>query len=207
MIARCAHPSILGAPLRIQSQRTTFAARRSYRALSFQLHAYLMTDATDNAAAPPKKRFGFKKAAWQMEPKTEERDMFSHANEFSTIVAEEARRKSELKKKAEQAQKRKQDEEREAKRRRVSAEVEESLPSTGSRSTTRGRRLAGKGYVRGTLRQGKTELTVRQTKQDASFPHPPRFDFRLSRGALRFPHKIFQQLARCGEEFRSCRLG
>lgn len=113
------------------------------------LDAPPMTDATDAAAEPPKKRFGFKKAAWQTAPKTEAHDMFSHADEFSSIVAAEARRKSELKKKkAEEEQRRKLAEEHKPKRRKVSAEEVEIQPGRGLRSSARGDRVANKGYVR-----------------------------------------------------------
>ncbi|KAF1964992.1 hypothetical protein BU23DRAFT_575202 [Bimuria novae-zelandiae CBS 107.79] len=105
-----------------------------------------MTDATTSAAAPPKKRFGFKKAAWQEAPKTEAEDMFSHANEFSNIVAEETRRKNDQKKKAGLEPKRKLSEEREPKRRKVSASQDEEVPCSRTRSSPKGRRLASKGH-------------------------------------------------------------
>lgn len=112
-----------------------------------------MTDATDGAAEPPKKRFGFKKAAWQTAPKTEAHDMFSHANEFSSIVAAEARRKSEQqkKKKAEEAHKRKLVQEREPKRRKVSASPREPFSGSGPRSSALGDRSPSKRYFLGAI--------------------------------------------------------
>ncbi|KAF2441015.1 hypothetical protein P171DRAFT_434710 [Karstenula rhodostoma CBS 690.94] len=101
-----------------------------------------MTDSTNGAAAPPKRRaFGFKKAAWQTAPKKDEQDMFSHSNEFQDIVAEQAKRKEE-KKKAEEAQKRTAEEERHRKRRKVSVESDEGVRT---RSSPRGHRVARKG--------------------------------------------------------------
>ena len=105
-----------------------------------------MTDTTDGATAPPKKRFGFKKAAWQTAPKTEAQDMFSHANEFKDVIAEETRRKLEAKKKTEQMQKRKVREEHESKRRKVSIDQEEEkLRGSGPTSSPRAQRLARRG--------------------------------------------------------------
>lgn len=112
-----------------------------------------MTDTAASAAAPPKKRFTFKKAAWQTAPKTEGKeaqDMFSHSNEFRDIVAEQTQRKNEEKKKAEETRKRKVDEERERKRRKVSNEVQEKMPESRSASLALGGRLSSRGY--GSLR-------------------------------------------------------
>ncbi|KAF2684763.1 hypothetical protein K458DRAFT_431068 [Lentithecium fluviatile CBS 122367] len=106
-----------------------------------------MTDSAAGAAAPRKKRFAFKKAAWQTAPKAdrkEETDMFSHSNEFRDIVAEQTQRKHEEKKKAEESRKRKLDEERERKRRKVSTELHEKIPGSGSASSARGSRLSSK---------------------------------------------------------------
>ncbi|OAG00557.1 uncharacterized protein CC84DRAFT_1129363 [Paraphaeosphaeria sporulosa] len=103
-----------------------------------------MTDPTDGAAAPPKRRaFGFKKAAWQTAPKKDEQDMFSHSNEFQDIVAEQAKRQEE-KKKAEEAQKQRQkaEEERHRKRRKVSVESDEGVQA---RSSSRNHRVTSKG--------------------------------------------------------------
>ena len=108
-----------------------------------------MTDPTNGAAAPKKRTFGFKKAAWQTAPKKDEQDMFSHSNEFQDIVAEQAKREEE-KRKAEEAEKQKQkqkqkaEEERDRKKRKVSVEgVEEVRP----RSSPRNQRMTSKGCV------------------------------------------------------------
>ncbi|KAF1920177.1 ubiquitin-2 like Rad60 SUMO-like-domain-containing protein [Ampelomyces quisqualis] len=58
-----------------------------------------MMDTTPGAPAP-KKRSLFKRAAWQDAPKNEGEDMFSHANEFSNIVAERNRLKAEKRRQA-----------------------------------------------------------------------------------------------------------
>lgn len=107
-----------------------------------------MTEPTNGAAAPPKKRsFGFKKAAWQTAPKNESQDMFSHSNEFQAIVADETKRRNEKKKKAEEAQKRKIEESREGKRRKVSIEQDERAEASGARGSPRGHALARRGFV------------------------------------------------------------
>ncbi|CAG5175327.1 uncharacterized protein ALTATR162_LOCUS8049 [Alternaria atra] len=90
-----------------------------------------MTDKTASAA-PPKKRSLFKRAAWQDAPKKDGEDMFSHSNEFSDIVAEQARIRAEEKKKAEAARKRKHSEPRDQKRRRISNDNEEPIPTKSS---------------------------------------------------------------------------
>jgi len=109
-----------------------------------------MTDSAAGVAPPSKKKFAFKKAAWQTAPKAEETaqaDIFSHSNEFQNIVDEQAKRKDEeRKKKAEETRKRKADEELERKRRKMSTEAHEKTPGSGSASSARGRRLSSKGY-------------------------------------------------------------
>jgi hypothetical protein len=103
-----------------------------------------MTD----AAAPPKKRFAFKKAAWQTAPKPEgeeKEDMFSHSNEFRDIIADQTQRRNEEKKKAEEARKKKAEEERERKRRKVTDELQERAPGSGSASSARSDRLSSIG--------------------------------------------------------------
>lgn len=94
-----------------------------------------MTDATKGAPVP-KKRSLFKRAAWQDAAKKENEDIFSHSNEFKDIVAEESRRKEEVKRKEAEA-KRKAEEERrretaerqdkKGKRRKVSADSDEPI--------------------------------------------------------------------------------
>lgn len=96
-----------------------------------------MTDAT-TTVAPPKKRSLFKRPAFQDTPKDDEADIFSHSNEFSDIVADEARRRAQAKqqedkkkKEREQArQARKHTAPRESKRRRTSDHAEEPVVST-----------------------------------------------------------------------------
>lgn len=88
----------------------------------------------ENSEPPKKKRWGFKKAAWQVEKEeADKRDIFSHSSEFKDIVAEDNRRKQEAKRKKEEEKKRKEEEKREKKRRKVSLELEdgEGLNSTG----------------------------------------------------------------------------
>jgi hypothetical protein len=140
-----------------------------------------MTDSTNGAAAPPKKRaFGFKKAAWQTAPKNEGQDMFSHSSEFQEVVAEETKRQNERKKaeeaqkrKTEETQKRKAEEARERKRRKVSIEQDEGEPA---RNSPRGDRVARKGCVyRGSVRYA-ARLTGGQAKQDAHVPYAPWLD-------------------------------
>lgn len=64
-----------------------------------------MTDSTPHAPAP-KKRSLFKRPAWQDSPKSEQ-DMFSHANQFNDIVAEQTRMQAERRAKADAAKKQK----------------------------------------------------------------------------------------------------
>ncbi|KAI4618419.1 hypothetical protein J4E80_005017 [Alternaria sp. BMP 0032] len=90
-----------------------------------------MTD-TPASVAPPKKRSLFKRAAWQDAPKKDGEDMFSHSNEFNDIVAEQARIRAEEKKQAEAARKRKHSEPRDQKRRRISNDTEEPVPTKSS---------------------------------------------------------------------------
>lgn len=95
---------------------------------------------------PKKKRFGFKKAAWQTAPTTgAQEDMFSHSREYKDIIAEETKRKNEEKRKAEEEKQRKAEElrqrkikeerqtaedgEQRRKRRRISTEPEEDVPA------------------------------------------------------------------------------
>ncbi|KAL1595747.1 hypothetical protein SLS60_009436 [Paraconiothyrium brasiliense] len=123
-----------------------------------------MTDPTNGAAAPPKKRsFGFKKAAWQTAPKNDAQDLFSHSNEFQDIIAEEEKRRNEQKK-VEQAQKRKVEKERELKKRKVSVERDEGVRT---RSSPRGHRVAGKG-------RSKTPLSP--TRRDSTSTLATRYD-------------------------------
>jgi hypothetical protein len=92
-----------------------------------------MTDSTKGAPAP-KKRSLFKRAAWQDTPHTEGEgeDMFSHANEFQNIVAEQNKREAEKRKKAAEERKRKHDGMADRKRRKVSVDHNEPvLPKSG----------------------------------------------------------------------------
>jgi len=97
-----------------------------------------MTDATSGATAPPKKRFGFKKAAWQTAPTEgqQEQDIFSHSSEFQSIVAEESKRRLEEKKLLQEVRRQKLQEERNPKRRRVPATLNEDPFGTGLGSPT-----------------------------------------------------------------------
>ncbi|KAJ4301261.1 hypothetical protein N0V90_003352 [Kalmusia sp. IMI 367209] len=106
-----------------------------------------MTDATTGAAAQAKKkRFGFKKAAWQTAPKAEtQEDMFSHSSEFKDIIAEETKRKIEEKRKVEEAKQRKADDVRQRKRRKVSAEPDEKVHASRSGNSDQDDRMASKG--------------------------------------------------------------
>jgi hypothetical protein len=135
-------PDLVTAPHFVEPQKTHLRDRGAY--------VFVMTDSAAGAAPPPKKKFTFKKAAWQTAPQAEEKeqvDIFSHSNEFRDIVAEQTRRKEEeKKKKAEEARKRKADEERERKRQRVSTEAHERIPGSGSANSTRESRLSSKGY-------------------------------------------------------------
>ncbi|KAF2876113.1 ubiquitin-2 like Rad60 SUMO-like-domain-containing protein [Massariosphaeria phaeospora] len=123
-----------------------------------------MTDTTGGASAPTKKRSFFKKALWQTEvkPDGEAGNIFSHANEYTSIVADETRRKNEEKNKLEAEQQRKTEEDRQrraerererkaeggsaAKRRRISNEPEPH--SGGSSLSTRADRKMSKGRSR-----------------------------------------------------------
>ncbi|EOA80776.1 uncharacterized protein SETTUDRAFT_181954, partial [Exserohilum turcica Et28A] len=86
-----------------------------------------MTEATPTGAAPPKKRSLFKRPAWQDSPKNEDADIFSHSNEFSDIVAEQARRREEEKKKKRHGDR---------KRRRTSDHGEEPSSTTSGAGRT-----------------------------------------------------------------------
>ncbi|KAH8726290.1 ubiquitin-2 like Rad60 SUMO-like-domain-containing protein [Phaeosphaeriaceae sp. PMI808] len=94
-----------------------------------------MTDASQGAPAPKKRSF-FKRAAWQDAPTKDSENMFSHANEFGNIVAEQNKREEEKRAKAEEERKRKQADHEERKRRKVSIDHETPKPtrSSGSRS-------------------------------------------------------------------------
>ncbi|KAF2201366.1 hypothetical protein GQ43DRAFT_480778 [Delitschia confertaspora ATCC 74209] len=113
-----------------------------------------MTDEIKAAAAAPKKRTFFKRAAWQTAPKNEDqKDIFSHSRDYVDIVAREAQRKREAeeKKNREEDEKRQQKElerrireeerrvkaEEEAyqhKRRKVSVELGDTPPISARRS-------------------------------------------------------------------------
>lgn len=115
--------------------------------------ARTMTD-TPASVAPPKKRSLFKRAAWQDAPKKDGEDMFSHSNEFNDIVAEQARIRAEEKKQAEAARKRKHSEPRDQKRRRISNDTEEPVPTkSSSASRERASRTASKVYASGPTSQ------------------------------------------------------
>ncbi|KAF2832238.1 hypothetical protein CC86DRAFT_280471 [Ophiobolus disseminans] len=108
-----------------------------------------MTDTADSAP-PPKKRSLFKRAAWQDAPKTdgEGDDMFSHANEFDKIVAEENRLAEEKRRKAHE-RKRKHDGQADRKQRKVSSDHDEPiLPRSGSGSAARATRISSKARSR-----------------------------------------------------------
>ncbi|KAJ4344725.1 uncharacterized protein N0V89_012469 [Didymosphaeria variabile] len=123
-----------------------------------------MTDSTNGAAAPPKKRsFGFKKAAWQTAPKNDAQDLFSHSNEFQDIVAEEEKRRTEQKK-AEEAQKRKVEKERELKKRKLSVERDEGVRA---RCSPRGHRVA---------RKGRSKTPMSPTRRDSTSTLATRYD-------------------------------
>ncbi|KAF1845809.1 uncharacterized protein K460DRAFT_417004 [Cucurbitaria berberidis CBS 394.84] len=96
-----------------------------------------MADTTQDVPAPKKRSF-FKRAAWQDAAKKEGEDMFSHANEFKDMVAEQDRHREEVERKAESERHHKQAGQRQGKRRKVSLESEESIVS-GSGSGKRKR--------------------------------------------------------------------
>jgi len=114
------------------------------------LHANaIMTDTTQGTPAP-KKRSLFKRAAWQDAPKKEGEndDIFSHANEFKNIVAEQNRLSEERRKKANDERKRRQDGHAYRKRRKVSSDEDEPvLPRSGSGSSARANRTSSKGWA------------------------------------------------------------
>ncbi|OAL53163.1 hypothetical protein IQ07DRAFT_585105 [Pyrenochaeta sp. DS3sAY3a] len=85
----------------------------------------------------PKKRSLFKRAAWQDAATDETGDMFSHANEFQDIVAEQARRRQEEEQAAERERQRRQEARREKKRRKVSTEAHEAPVAGLARSRSR----------------------------------------------------------------------
>jgi hypothetical protein len=83
--------------------------------------------------APAKKRAFFKKAAWQTKKDTgeNERDIFSHSNEFADIIAEENKRKQEQRRWEEKEKRRKLEEKHIRKRQRISSELEDILTLGG----------------------------------------------------------------------------
>jgi hypothetical protein len=112
-----------------------------------------MTDTTQGAPAP-KKRSLFKRAAWQDAPKTDGEDIFSHANEFKNIVAEQSRLQAEKRRQAQDERKRKPAGHADRKRRKVSSDHvdkdednEPAAPTSGSGSSTRPDRTGSKAYV------------------------------------------------------------
>ena len=103
-----------------------------------------MAEPTQGASAPKKRSF-FKRAAWQDAAKKEGEDMFSHANEFKDIVAEEERRRAEEERQAERDEQRKQAGQR--KRRKVSpTSGQPILPRSGSGSEPR-KRIGSEAYA------------------------------------------------------------
>jgi hypothetical protein len=106
----------------------------------------IMAD-TPEGAPVPKKRSLFKRAAWQDAPKKEGEgeDMFSHANEFKNIVAQQNKREEEKRRKANEERKRRQNGQVDRKRRKVSSDHDEPiLPWSGSGSSTRETRISSK---------------------------------------------------------------
>ena len=102
-----------------------------------------MTEAT---SVPKKKKFGFKKAAWQTDAPAagKDDDMFSHSRDFAAIVADQAKRnkakREEEKEKAEAERRRKADEQqRKKKRRKTAAEEGEDVGRGASGDVRRGR--------------------------------------------------------------------
>jgi len=110
-----------------------------------------MPDTTaSEAVPPPKKRTFFKKAAWQTAAKPEkEKDIFSHADTFKDIVAEEAKRKREAKEKAQAVKKRNPEDAGTRKKRKVSQDEDElKLPGNGGpESPSRTGRMGSVGYA------------------------------------------------------------
>ncbi|KAF2031756.1 hypothetical protein EK21DRAFT_62513 [Setomelanomma holmii] len=90
-----------------------------------------MTDSAEGPPAPKKRSF-FKRAAWQDAPKNEGDDMFSHANDFQKIVAEQHRLEEEKQRKVEAKKRTKHSDK---KRRKVSTDCDEPiLARSGSSS-------------------------------------------------------------------------
>lgn len=162
-----------------------------------------MTEPTNGAAAPKKRTFGFKKAAWQTAPKKDEQDMFSHSNEFQDIVAEQAKRQED-KKKAEEAlkQKQKAEEERNGKKRKVTVEA---VAEVRPRSSPRNQRVASKGCVSLPSVWLSAQLTGEQAKQDSHVSDPRQFGLGHPCGALRLPHQVRQQLRGSQDQISSHR--
>jgi hypothetical protein len=106
--------------------------------------AVIMTEPDEGAPAPKKRSF-FKRAAWQDAPTKEGEDMFSHASEFTSIVAEQHRLSEEKRRKASEEKKRRLDGRGDKKRRKVSTDGEEPIqPRSGSASSARATRAGSK---------------------------------------------------------------
>lgn len=107
-----------------------------------------MTDDTQETQLPKKRSF-FKRAAWQDVAKKEDQDMFSHANKFKDIVAEQNKRREEEERMVELKRQCRQAERREGKRRKVSTESLEkpSLSSSVVGSISRASRSGTDVYV------------------------------------------------------------
>ncbi|KAI2483054.1 SMT3 Ubiquitin protein [Pyrenophora tritici-repentis] len=75
-----------------------------------------MTEPPAASVTAPKRRALFKRPAWQNKPQNEDADIFRHANEFTDLVAEQARRKEEERK----------EKKRDRKRRRISNNDDEN---------------------------------------------------------------------------------
>ncbi|CAA9962185.1 hypothetical protein PTNB73_03087 [Pyrenophora teres f. teres] len=65
-----------------------------------------MTEPPAASVTAPKRRALFKRPAWQNKPQNEDADIFRHANEFTDLVAEQARRKEEDRKQKKRHRKR-----------------------------------------------------------------------------------------------------
>ncbi|KAH7072740.1 hypothetical protein BKA63DRAFT_576667 [Paraphoma chrysanthemicola] len=103
-----------------------------------------MTEPAEGAPAPKKRSF-FKRAAWQDAPKTEQEDIFSHSNEFQSIVAEQHRLSEEKRQKASAEKQRRPEARGDKKRRKVSTECDEPLPPrSASGSSPRAKRAGSK---------------------------------------------------------------
>ena len=129
-----------------------------------------MTDAT-TGVAPPKKRSLFKRPAWQDTSKDDDADIFSHSNEFSDIVADEARRRAQQKQQEDEERKKKKKQEqarharkqatsRESKRRRTSGHTEEPSASTVGSDDKEGDKLVPAGRASSRAYARPPELAV-----------------------------------------------